>query len=177
MKRGVKFQSLPNPPIEMIERDQGQICGFPVEYSATHAGVADARGLLWRKRIIVGPAFMKLDERIKQAILLHESYHCRCYHLEQRIAIFALMTVPMLLVLPWMTLTVLLAVALIYGMAQWAAILMEEAADEFAVKNGFGLEMARFLKSTHIFMPKVFYPDYESRMKNIERLIKERSKP
>jgi Zn-dependent protease with chaperone function len=178
MKRGIKFQPLPNSPVwaTTIERNQGEILGIPVEFSSNHGSVADARGFFGRKKIVVGPAWLKLDERVQRAVLLHEAHHCKSFHLEQRIVLLILMVLPILLVLPWTIIAVIFAVLGIYGMAQWVARLMEEAADGFAVEQGYGLEMARFLKSSHIFMPKVFYPDFESRMRNIERAIKERDK-
>ena len=67
-----------------------QIHGIAVRWSRD-VEYACARGLFFWKEILVGPAFCRLPERIRMAILMHEAGHCKRHHLEIR-----LLTLPML---------------------------------------------------------------------------------
>lgn len=177
MKRGSRHIALANPPVGAPAnppRDQGEILGIPVEYHANHAGVADAHGV-FTKKIIVGPAWIRMDYRMQRAILLHEAAHCKAGHLQQRLLLLAAIFVPPLVMLPWSLLAVIAACGAIYACWEWLGRQQEKDADAFAVDEGYGLEMARFLKMMQPEMPRIFYPDFEARMKNIEQRIKARS--
>jgi Zn-dependent protease with chaperone function len=164
--------SLPNPPVDIIPREQGEILGIPVEYNPHHEGVADARGLIGNKRIVVGPPWLKLDAKVQHAVLLHEAKHCRAYHAEKRVGWLLLIAAP-LVFLPVQILSVFGAIVALYAVAEWSNKRQEMVADAFAVEQGYGYEMARFVRNSHVPNPSRYYPDYESRMANIERLIRQ----
>src|SRR5262249_23055366 len=136
---------------------------------------AHAHGL-FRKKIMVGPAWYRLDHRTPRAVLLHEVEHCHGHHMEKRLAMIAALLIPPLVMLPWPMLATFAAMLAIYACWEWEGKRQEKEADAFAVSQGYGLEIARFLKANHAAMPPTFYPDYEARMANIERLIKQRER-
>lgn len=62
------------------------VLGIPVRYDRKFREVSETRGLWPWKKIIVGDAFVALEERARAAILLHEAAHAKLFHLEKRIA-------------------------------------------------------------------------------------------
>lgn len=111
--------------------------------------VAVARGLFFNRRIVVGPAFYDLPKRQQDAVLAHEEAHCRGWHLELRL---------LLLPLFW---------------TRWArrlAARQELTADDFAVEQGYGVELLEFLRHDD---GGEYYPDPLLRRLHLLRRIKE----
>lgn len=100
--------------------------GIPVRYDPACKYVSVARGVLRWKRIVVGPAFLRLPEREQGACLLHEAGHCKLRHAEKRI---------------------LKAWLILFGLkrliAYWHA--QELEADRYAAGCGYGLDLVAFL--------------------------------
>jgi Zn-dependent protease with chaperone function len=179
MKRGIRFRSLPNPPVgdvvELFTIDKAaSILGVPVEYSAHHAGVADARGFWWNKRIVVGPAWLKLDPRTQRSILLHEVCHCKGFHMEQRALGMILLGIPAVL-LPLPLVLALLAFGAIYFLLYRLGVQQELAADAFAAEQGYGVELLAWVKKMGPPLePPTYYPPFEARCNKLEAKIKEK---
>lgn len=147
--------------------------GVPVEFSPFHPHVADARGFWWNKRIVVGPTFMKLDPRTQASLLFHEVRHCKGFHIEQRVAGLVLLGLPAAL-LPLQIVIALLAFGAMWFLVSKLGESQELAADEFAAERGYGVELLAWIrKQGPLEMP--FYPDFETRCKELEKRIKERA--
>lgn len=125
------------------------ILGIPVIYDEKFTGISDSRGLFFRKRVVVGPAFQSLTEREKGAVLLHEAGHVKLWHAEKRL-------LPTL----WMLLSPLKTFAIVRAKDDaearviWAEVLedsgvaalarsQEFEADRFAAGCGYGMDLAR----------------------------------
>lgn len=183
MKRGIKHIPLPNPPIEAgapdiqpLDARRAQILGIPIEFHPnTTFPTADARGFFWHRRIVIGPAWMRLDPRTQRAVLLHEARHLLRFHREQRVAMCVLAALPVVLFVPW---PIMAAVA-----GGWAIFMAMEKlmqrheldADAFAAEHGYGKDLLALVKKSGP-PPKLptFYPDYEKRCDALERRIKEK---
>lgn len=121
------------------------ILGIPVVFERDCPRIADARGF-WpmKKRIVVGPEWMKLPWGERMAVLYHEAAHCLGLHMEKRLAML-----PMLLLAPEFT-------------RRWCRR-QEIEADRFAAANGFGQHLAGLLQRSRE-MQSMFYPSYAERI-------------
>lgn len=146
--------------------------GVPVEFSPFHPHVADARGFFWNKRIVVGPAFMKLDPRTQNSILMHEVRHCKGYHIEQRCAALVLLGLPAVL-LPLPIIIALVGFAAMYFLISKLGEGHELDADAFAAEHGYGVELLAWIRKQGP-LDMLFYPDFETRCSRLEAKIKEK---
>jgi Zn-dependent protease with chaperone function len=126
--------------------------GIPVRYDPEAKVIADSRGLLRWKEIVVGPGIFNFSRREQQAILLHEVGHCKLYHLEKRLLRLWKLIWPKSLAL--------------YCQFQ------EQQADYYVAQCGYGLDLASaFSRMTSSGGP--LHPSTSSR---IERLLAWHSK-
>jgi Zn-dependent protease with chaperone function len=183
--RAAKWKPMPNPPgfapiigtfptmktatLGTATKIPDDILGVPVRFSQHHPGIADARGLLRWKRVVVGPRWLSLDPNTRQGILFHEVAHCLHYDLEKRLLLMALTALPALF-LPWKILLIVAAIALMSGISFLCGIEQEMSADDFAAKHGHGEALAGFLKSSHS-PASPFYPRYEKRQERLAAAI------
>jgi hypothetical protein len=111
--------------------------------------VAEARGFWPLKRIVIGTAFAFLDWHMQRAVLLHELWHCRRFHMEQRLAM-----------LPFCWLRRVRD----YAMQQ------ELDADAFVASHGFGPEMINVIRLYH-FGGGDFHPSPDVRIAALHKEI------
>lgn len=123
--------------------------GIPVRYDASEDGVASCSGIWPGYWINVGPGWLGLPQRQKDAVLMHEAAHVRLWHIEIRM---------LLLPLSWMS------------FVQRIMDRQEEAADRFVVEQGLGVELLEVL-SKHLDDDRRLYP--AGRLTHIERVINE----
>lgn len=131
--------------------------GFPVFFrDIPHLAIAS--GIWPRKRIVVGKDFYKLEENQMIAVLMHEVGHCKNFHLEERLIIFALtFWIAMISKKFWY----------LY-IAHPMAIEQEMEADNFVAKRGMGRYMISVLNQSPDGGD--FHPDFLSRKLNIEKV-------
>jgi Zn-dependent protease with chaperone function len=116
-----------------------------VLYDPELKNISDSRGI-WRwKKIVVGPSFLRLDEREAGAVLLHEAGHCKLRHLEKRLTMLWLV-----LVSPKRLLRICLE--------------QEYEADRFAAKCGYGNDLIRLFNRMSAQSPGPFHPELGSRI-------------
>lgn len=87
----------PNPMTKMatpgtatVDTRSPEILGIRVVYDPRMVLISDSRGLWPCKKIVIGPAFLRLSDRQKGAVLLHEAGHCKLFHTE-RIVLYTLL--------------------------------------------------------------------------------------
>jgi Zn-dependent protease with chaperone function len=116
--------------------------------------MAASRGYLWWKRIVVGPAFLRLTLPEQNAVLSHEVCHCKRFHLERR-----LFSLPLLFLNPCLS--------------QRIAVSHEFEADAFAAHRGLGPELLSVLRK----LPHGgnFYPSRKEREEALKRIIGEQA--
>ncbi len=117
------------------------------DYDAERPAVA--RGFFFNRRIVVGQSFFALPKRQQDAVLAHEEGHCKGWHFEMR-----------LLFLPvfW---------------TRWGrklAIRQELAADAYAARRGFGIDLLDFLRGDS---GGEFYPAPKLRARVLRKRIRE----
>ena len=131
-------------------RPVDEFCGIPICFNEEYAGLARSVGLWPRKRIIIGTRFMVLKHEERIAVLLHETHHCRAFHLEKRI-----------LLIPFLW-------------TKWIEKVCRQHeldADSYASNNGFGAEMLSVIHKFFRNPIDEFYPTYEQRAENLLRLM------
>ena len=138
------------PPLPIIPP---RVRGIPVHVDILQRRVATARGVWPFKRIVVGENFFYLTQKQQMAFLLHEVGHCKKMHMEKR-----------LLSLPWLLIDPERNIA--------QAKEQEHEADEFAAREGYGVELLSGLKK-FTGESGVFYPTLEARAKRINALTGE----
>ena len=118
--------------------------GIPVFYDPKLKNISDSRGL-WRwKKIVVGPAFFRLDEREAGAVLLHEAGHVKLRHLEKRLTMLWLV-----LISPQKLLRI--------------CVEQEFEADRFAARCGYGADLTRLFHRL-AREPQMFHPSLDERI-------------
>lgn len=152
MKRGIKFSPMLNEPCALPAPTRSiEIMGYPVTFNPRGV-LAVARGVWPFKRIVVGPAWLLLSPREQHAVLLHEAHHCRAWHMELRI-----------LALPFV---------LLPRVQKWARM-MELAADAFAVREGYGIDLINLVVRRGDGGTDPFYPTHCERLAHLQRCIRE----
>lgn len=179
--RRFTFIPLPNPPvgapeIEPLNEHQAAILGIPIEFHSNSALPADSRGMFWRRRIVVGPNWLKLDRRTQRAVLLHEAWHVQRFHREQRTLMLFALALPTLWLAPWSVIGAVALTLAIYAGVEWLAQRQELDADRFAAQHGFGNDLLAYVKRNGPppTLP-TFYPDFEDRCEALEKAIKEKT--
>lgn len=163
MKRGIKWHATHPPGIDRLDPDQ-RFMGYPLRmanpgdrlnrlrrWAGIHAAAAEARGILWWKRIEITPKFFRLSGAQQQAVLLHEAGHLKRRHNEKRILLAPFCKIPFFRRIAWRH---------------------EMEADELAVRTGYGRELAAYLASNYAGDGE-FYPPFLTRIANINRVINE----
>jgi len=128
--------------------------GVPVIYDVNSLFLADARGVLWWKKIVVGPRWLALSWREAHAVLLHEAKHCLDEHLAKRI-----LMVPIF----WTE----------FG--QRICREQELACDAFATECGYGVELMQVVRRFYSHAPGPFYPPVDERCARMNRVLREAS--
>lgn len=157
MKRGFKFILQDDPPCGMdlvaYHRHNGLLkpCGVPLEYDNNSRHIAHASGIWPFKRIIVGPGWFSLSHREQMAVLLHEVWHCKRWHLEARV-----------IMLPF------------FAARWWIRVCkrQELSADAFVVRQGYGIELCQFLSRIHATTDD-YHPSIIERRQRMFTLLKE----
>jgi Zn-dependent protease with chaperone function len=127
--------------------------GIPVFVDRDSDAMAEARGMLWRKRIVVGRAFFNLTLREQDAVLSHEAGHLHKHHFARR-----LLAVPLLFLRP--------------ALAQSIAVKHELEADRFCAERGLAPELLSVLaKLPH---GGRFYPQWEVRLAALRKFTEAR---
>lgn len=124
--------------------------GVPVHMTDDVDIVAQARGIWPWKKIVVGPVWHTLATDLRTAILLHEIWHVKMFHVEQR-----LLMIP----LYW---------------TKWVRRIVEEQefrCDAHAAECGFGLEMARVIRRIHAQDPSEWHPKPGTRILRLMKAI------
>lgn len=129
--------------------------GFEVHYDPDAYGTAWAVGVFSSRRIMVGPSWLILPPREKQALLLHEAAHLRGHHMLARV-LFATLLFPLV----WTP------------VGHWFGARQELAADAFVVKKGYGADLLRFLRRCPRASGGDYYPGFGRRAAAIEREIR-----
>lgn len=149
MKIGIKHRPAPGLP----QVPPGHTCcGIAVRQVDGLPGIAEARGSIFRRWIAVNAAWCQFPAREQEALLLHEVWHCRRFHLEARWLFLLFSWLPAILWLPF---------------AQWVSYRQEFAADRFAKKEGYGRELARALSRITIY-DSTFHPSPQARIAALE---------
>lgn len=130
-----------------------RVHGIPVSVNLHACHAARAFGIWPFKRIVVGENWFYLSPREKRAFLLHEVGHCKRFHMEKR-----LLALPMLLINSQFNIRM--------------AIEHEHEADQFAAREGYGIELLAAIKRLG-YTSGTFYPTYAARA---ERVNQERAK-
>ena len=107
--------------------------GVPVWRTPEPNVLAHTRGIWPWKKIVVGPAWKRLSHDEQIAVLLHEIYHVKMFHVEQRLLALPLLWLPCV--------------------KYWAGR-QELACDAYVARNGFGVEMVRVLRSYYRQQPR-----------------------
>ena len=126
------------------------ICGVPVRHDPDSKLIADARGIWPLKWIAVGNGWFKLPFAEQRAVLLHEAGHALKLHLEVRLLFLPLF---------WT------------GWVQQLACRQELVADRFAVENGGGHDLLRFLTRCPGNARGPFHPSAHERQQHLSQLI------
>lgn len=69
-----------------MRKSRQTIDGMRVHFDPMLPRIADSRGILWWKKIVVGSGFYAFPDRERMAILLHEIGHFRIRTIETRLA-------------------------------------------------------------------------------------------
>lgn len=145
------------------------VLGVAVSFEPTYLGLAETRGLLGWKRVVVGPAFTRLTPRERQAVLLHEAGHAKLWHAEKRVLpmAWAILTHPVLVWHIVMAMDAALAQVRFTafledsGMSEFAQA-QEYQADRFAAECGYGADLSQvFLR---FGSGGVLHPSLQSRL-------------
>ena len=150
MRRAAFLMAESAPYEAMLEFSE--LLGLPVAYNPRCNRIAKARGFWPLKSIEVGDSWFELDYDERMAVLLHEAGHALKWDAEVR-----LLLIPIF----WTK----FAVRIVHR--------QELAADAFAVSNGYGVQLLRFLSRFRNVDPGEHHPNYFVRARNIHRLLKE----
>jgi hypothetical protein len=151
MKHGVKHLPLNNPSVVAEIQQGAEIFGIPVSVDRKSPHLARARGVWPFKRITVNPDWFRLPYGEQQAVLAHEAGHCLGFHLEIRIA---------LLPLCWTK------------RVQKIARDHEYAADAFAARAGWGVDLLQFVFRSRM-AAHPFYPSTHERAQRLAHMVQE----
>ena len=176
MRRGVEFQPMDNPSVEPERIVSMEIEGIPIVRDPYYPGIAESIGFWPLKKIVVGPKFDKFPMGERQAVLLHEAYHCQRPHKEERLLLILLTALPLFYVLPWRVIGALLASIFIFSLWEWRTYKHEFDCDRNAAKHGYGQSMITFLTRAGAPKDGWFYPDSEERAARIKKFIERESK-
>jgi Zn-dependent protease with chaperone function len=144
MKRGSHFRPFVAPKLFL---------GIRIVVDMDSDSMAEARGLLWWKKIVVGRHFFNLTLPEQNAVLSHEAGHLHRHHFERRL--FAL---PLLFLRP--------------ALAQRIAVAHELEADQFAAQRGLALELLSALRKLQ--HGGRFYPQRDARLAALRKFTEAR---
>lgn len=130
-----------------------RVLGIPVRVDIHTRQMAQAHGVWPFKHIVVGENWFYLNKREKMAVLLHEACHCKRLHMEKR-----LMALPMLIIN--------------VGFNVRLTQRQEHEADEFAAKQGYGVELLSALRKFK-GKPSIFYPSLDERCNRVGQVMRE----
>jgi hypothetical protein len=144
MKRGSHFKPFTAPK---------SFLGIRIVVDMDSDAMAEARGMLWWKKIVVGRAFFNLTLLEQNAVLSHEAGHILRHHFLRR-----LLALPLLFLRP--------------ALAQSIAVKHELEADRFCAERGLGPELLCVLgKLTH---GGRFYPEQNVRLAALRKFTEAR---
>ena len=136
----------------MMVRTDKVFMGVRIWFDAKVTHLAQSQGI-WRKRIVIGPTFLRLTTRQSHAVLLHEMGHIRGRHMLRRL---------MILPIFWT------------NYASRVARQHEFEADAFCASEGYGLDLMQVIRRLCSYQSDPFYPSVDERCARLARLSRER---